>query len=68
MVHPAEAGPLVTNKLTVITIELAKKNQYESMLMNPLAISRAPICNGISKFENVPDNPAVRTKNTMIVP
>ena len=38
------------------------------MFKKPDAISRAPICNGINKFEKVPLNPAVNTKNTMIVP
>ena len=45
-----------------------KKNQNESMFKNPEAISRAPNCNGISKFENVPDKPPVNRKNTMMVP
>ena len=38
------------------------------MFRNPDAISRAPICNGINKLLNVPLNPAVNTKNTMMVP
>ncbi len=38
------------------------------MLRKPLAMSRAPICNGMSRFENVPDNPPVNTKKTMMVP
>ncbi len=32
------------------------------MFRKPEAISRAPICNGISRFENVPTRPPVRTK------
>jgi hypothetical protein len=43
-------------------------NQYDNILMNPDAISLAPICNGIKKLEKVPLKPAVNTKNTMIVP
>ena len=46
----------------------AKKNQYDNMFIKPDAISRAPICSGIKKFANVPLNPAVNTKKTMIVP
>ena len=38
------------------------------MFKKPDAISRAPICNGIRRLENVPDNPPVSTKNTMMVP
>ena len=38
------------------------------MFKKPDAISRAPICNGINKFEKVPLNPAVNTKNTIMVP
>src|SRR5690606_2258859 len=67
-VQPAEAGPFSTKReITIITLE-AKKNQYESMFIKPDAISRAPICNGISKLEKVPLSPAVSTKNTMMVP
>jgi hypothetical protein len=51
-----------------IITELAKKNQYDSIFRNPEAMSRAPICNGMRKFENVPLKPAVNTKNTMMVP
>ncbi len=47
---------------------LKKKNQYDSMFKKPEAISRAPICNGISKLEKVPLRPAVNTKKTMMVP
>ena len=46
----------------------AKKIQYDNMFMKPDAMSLAPICSGIKKFENVPLRPAVNTKNTMIVP
>ena len=45
-----------------------KKNQQDNILMNPEAMSLAPICNGIKKLENVPERPAVNTKNTMMVP
>ena len=38
------------------------------MFKKPEAISLAPICSGIRKLKNVPLNPPVRTKNTMIVP
>ena len=38
------------------------------MFRNPEAISRAPNCSGISRLLNVPLSPAVRTKNTIIVP
>ncbi len=31
-------------------------------------MSLAPICRGINKLLNVPLKPAVKTKNTMIVP
>ena len=51
-----------------IMTEDKKKNQYDSILINPEAISRAPTCKGIKKFEKVPDKPAVNTKNTMMVP
>ena len=46
----------------------AKKNQYDNMFKKPDAMSRAPICNGMSRLENVPLRPAVKTKNTMMVP
>jgi hypothetical protein len=49
-------------------IDEIKKNQNDNMFRNPLAISRAPNCNGIRIFENVPDNPPVKRKKTMIVP
>ena len=51
-----------------ITTQERKKNQYESIFKNPEAISLAPICKGISRLLNVPLNPAVNTKNTIIVP
>ena len=51
----------------MITLE-TKKNQYDNMFKKPEAMSRAPICNGMSRFENVPDKPPVSTKNTMMVP
>ena len=38
------------------------------MFRKPEAMSRAPICNGIRRFEKVPLKPAVSTKNTMMVP
>ena len=38
------------------------------MFKKPVAISLAPSCSGISRFENVPDKPPVNKKNTMIVP
>ena len=67
-VHPALAGPPSTNSEASITTLLRKKNQYESMLMKPLAMSRAPSCKGISRLAKVPDRPPVSTKNTMMVP
>src|SRR5690606_6013120 len=45
-----------------------KKNQYDNMFIKGDAISRAPIWYGINKLLNVPDRPAVNTKNTMTVP
>ena len=51
----------------IITDERAK-NQYDNILIKPEAMSRAPICNGIKKLENVPERPAVNTKKTMMVP
>ena len=51
----------------MITLD-KKNNQYDTIFKNPDAISRAPICNGINKLLNVPLNPAVNTKNTMMVP
>ena len=42
----------------MITLD-KKNNQYEIILRNPDAISRAPICNGINKLLNVPLNPAL---------
>ena len=68
IVQPAIAGPDSTNRDTNINNEERKKNQYDNMFKNPDAISLAPNCNGISKFEKVPDNPPVNKKNTMIVP
>ena len=50
-VQPTAAGPDSTNNDTTIITELVKKNQYESAFIKPEAISRAPICNGISRFE-----------------
>ncbi len=38
------------------------------MFINPEAISLAPTCKGMRKFEKVPLNPAVSTKNTIMVP
>ena len=67
-VQPAAAGPDSTKSEVTITTELAKKNQYDNAFMKPEAISRAPICNGIRRFEKVPDRPAVNTKNTIMVP
>ena len=51
----------------MITEERAK-SQNETIFKKPDAISLAPICNGINKLLNVPLKPAVRTKNTMMVP
>ncbi|MCY1368690.1 hypothetical protein D9M69_556880 [compost metagenome] len=51
----------------MITLE-RKNNQYDIIFINPEAISRAPICNGIKRLLNVPLKPAVKTKKTMIVP
>ena len=45
-----------------------KNIQKDSMFINPEAISRAPICNGINKLLKVPDKPAVSTKKTIMVP
>ena len=45
-----------------------KNNQYASIFKNPEAISLAPICKGINRLLNVPLSPAVKTKNTIIVP
>jgi len=67
-VQPPEAGPVSTNSEITITAEEAAKNQYEIMFRKPDAMSRAPICNGMRRFEKVPLKPAVRTKNTMMVP
>ena len=68
IVQPPLAGPVdKNNDVNIITLE-RKKNQYDNMFINPEAISRAPICNGIRKLAKVPLNPAVRTKNTMMVP
>src|ERR1700756_3142745 len=68
MVQPAEAAPSSINKDDNMIVLDAKKNQYDNMLRKPEAISRAPICKGINKFENVPLKPPVNTKNTMMVP
>ena len=38
------------------------------MLRKPDAMSRAPICSGINRLLKVPLSPAVKTKNTIIVP
>ena len=38
------------------------------MFNRPEAMSLAPICRGINRLLNVPLSPAVRTKNTIIVP
>ena len=38
------------------------------MFNRPEAMSLAPICKGINRLLNVPLSPAVRTKNTIIVP
>ena len=61
---PLEGG----GRLVVSVTEEEAKNQYEIMFRKPDAMSRAPICNGIRRFEKVPLKPAVRTKNTMMVP
>ncbi len=45
-----------------------KNIQYDSIFINPEAISLAPICKGIRRLLNVPLRPAVNTKNTIIVP
>ncbi len=68
MVHPAAAGPASTKREAIMIIEDKKNNQNEIMFNNPEAISRAPICNGIKRLLKVPLNPAVRTKNTIMVP
>ena len=49
-------------------IQETKNIQKDNMFINPEAMSRAPICNGINKLLNVPLKPAVSTKNTMMVP
>src|SRR5690606_9123701 len=68
IVQPADAGPDSTNNEAIMIRQAIRKIQYDSMFMKPEAISRAPICSGIRRFEKVPDKPAVNTKNTMIVP
>ena len=60
--------PDSTNKEAIITTEERKNNQYDNIFKNPEAISLAPICNGINKLLKVPLSPAVKTKNTIIVP
>src|SRR5690606_35642792 len=67
-VQPAEAGPLSRDSDESMVTLLRKKNQYESMVRKPEAMSRAPICKGMSRLANVPERPPVSTKNTMIVP
>ena len=67
-VHPDIAGPVSTNNETNIIKEERANNQKESMFMKPEAMSRAPICNGISMFEKVPDKPPVSRKKTINVP
>ena len=68
MVQPPDAGPVSTNKDAIMITLLKKKNQYDNMFKKPDAMSRAPICNGMSKLEKVPLRPAVKTKKTMMVP
>src|ERR1700744_3381624 len=68
IVQPPLAGPFCTRNDDNIMILAIRKNQYESMLTNGEAISRAPTCKGISRLANVPLKPAVNTKNTMMVP
>src|SRR5690554_1596524 len=67
-VQPDIAGPDSTNNDTNIITDEILNNQADIILMNPDAISRAPICNGINTFENVPLSPPVNTKKTIIVP
>ena len=57
----------MNNETNINTLE-TKNNQYDTILIKPEAMSLAPTCNGIRKFENVPLKPAVNTKNTMMVP
>src|SRR5690606_3635013 len=68
MVHPAAAGPASRNKDDNMIIADKKNNQYETIFKKPEAISLAPICNGINKLLNVPLKPAVKRKNTIMVP
>ena len=68
IVHPAAAGPASTKSEAIINADDIKNNQYEIILRKPDAISLAPICNGINRLLNVPLNPAVKTKKTIIVP
>ena len=49
-------------------IEERQKNQNDNMFKKPDAISLAPNCKGIKRFEKVPDKPPVKRKNTIIVP
>tara|TARA_B110000495_G_C22527803_1_gene321247 strand:+ start:247 stop:507 length:261 start_codon:yes stop_codon:yes gene_type:complete len=68
IVHPPDAGPVSINiEQNMIQLDI-KKNQYDNIFKNPEAMSLAPICNGIKKLANVPLSPAVRRKNTIIVP
>ena len=68
MVHPAAAGPASTNiEITINTVD-TKNNQYATIFRNPEAMSLAPSCNGINRLLNVPLNPAVKTKKTIMVP
>ena len=68
MVHPAAAGPASTKKEHTIRTLDKKKSQNETIFKNPEAISLAPICKGIKRLLKVPLNPAVKTKNTIMVP
>ena len=68
IVQPAIAGPDSTNIDPNMISDERKKNQNDNILRKPEAISRAPICNEINRFENVPDSHPVKRKNTIIVP
>ena len=66
--QPPENGPVDKNSEKNITNPAKKKNQYDNIFNKGDAISLAPNCKGINRLLNVPLNPAVNTKNTMIVP
>jgi len=68
IVQPAIAGPDSTKSENNMMQDDTKKNQNDNILRKPEAMSLAPNCKGIRRFEKVPDNPPVRRKKTIIVP